>query len=317
MIRGAERLTLAEIADRPRRPRRPRARGEAPARRPRGRHVHDLESRHVRRRAVHRRAQPAAGGDPRRRRDRRTAQSRSDGELAVRPMLTLTRTFDHRAVDGAPAAGFLQTRQGAAGGARPDAVATDLVPGPRARLARALLHATCSASTRRSSTTTAPGRALDRGATEIALTIGEPTEEGGVAHVDVDDVKAEASGCRQPGSRSASSVELHGAIRCSTSSTPTATGSSSPRRSNDPPRRRRRTPVPARHAPARVLLARDERARVGRAARTALRRALGPAGRHGRWSPSDGFAARRGRLVPALPARTSPASASSTRRRRS
>jgi pyruvate dehydrogenase E2 component (dihydrolipoamide acetyltransferase) len=33
----------------------------------------------------------------------------ASGELAVRPMLTLTATFDHRAVDGAPAAAFLQT----------------------------------------------------------------------------------------------------------------------------------------------------------------------------------------------------------------
>jgi pyruvate dehydrogenase E2 component (dihydrolipoamide acetyltransferase) len=32
-----------------------------------------------------------------------------DGELVVRPMLTLTATFDHRAVDGAPAAEFLGT----------------------------------------------------------------------------------------------------------------------------------------------------------------------------------------------------------------
>ncbi len=32
-----------------------------------------------------------------------------DGAVAVRPMLTLTATFDHRAVDGAPAAEFLQT----------------------------------------------------------------------------------------------------------------------------------------------------------------------------------------------------------------
>jgi pyruvate dehydrogenase E2 component (dihydrolipoamide acetyltransferase) len=32
-----------------------------------------------------------------------------DGELAIRPMMTLTATFDHRAVDGAPAAEFLQT----------------------------------------------------------------------------------------------------------------------------------------------------------------------------------------------------------------
>ncbi|HSC48798.1 MAG TPA: dihydrolipoamide acetyltransferase family protein [Gaiellaceae bacterium] len=31
------------------------------------------------------------------------------GEIVVRPMLTLTATFDHRAVDGAPAADFLQT----------------------------------------------------------------------------------------------------------------------------------------------------------------------------------------------------------------
>jgi pyruvate dehydrogenase E2 component (dihydrolipoamide acetyltransferase) len=31
------------------------------------------------------------------------------GETAVRPMVTLTATFDHRAVDGAPAADFLQT----------------------------------------------------------------------------------------------------------------------------------------------------------------------------------------------------------------
>ena len=32
-----------------------------------------------------------------------------EGEMAVRPMVTLTGTFDHRAVDGAPAAAFLQT----------------------------------------------------------------------------------------------------------------------------------------------------------------------------------------------------------------
>jgi pyruvate dehydrogenase E2 component (dihydrolipoyllysine-residue acetyltransferase) len=32
-----------------------------------------------------------------------------DGEPVVRPMVTLTGTFDHRAVDGAPAAAFLQT----------------------------------------------------------------------------------------------------------------------------------------------------------------------------------------------------------------
>jgi pyruvate dehydrogenase E2 component (dihydrolipoamide acetyltransferase) len=31
------------------------------------------------------------------------------GELAVRPMMTVTLTVDHRAVDGAPAADFLRT----------------------------------------------------------------------------------------------------------------------------------------------------------------------------------------------------------------
>src|SRR6185437_12167021 len=43
----------------------PRARWQAPGGRPRGWDVHDLEPRHVRRRAVRRRPQPAAGGDPR------------------------------------------------------------------------------------------------------------------------------------------------------------------------------------------------------------------------------------------------------------
>jgi pyruvate dehydrogenase E2 component (dihydrolipoamide acetyltransferase) len=32
-----------------------------------------------------------------------------DGQLVVRPMMTMTLTVDHRAVDGAPAAEFLQT----------------------------------------------------------------------------------------------------------------------------------------------------------------------------------------------------------------
>ncbi len=31
------------------------------------------------------------------------------GEVVVRPMMTVTATFDHRAVDGAPAADFLRT----------------------------------------------------------------------------------------------------------------------------------------------------------------------------------------------------------------
>ncbi len=50
----------------------------------------------------------------RRRRSSRSARSSRarlpvDGEIVVRPMMTLSATFDHRAVDGASAAGFLQT----------------------------------------------------------------------------------------------------------------------------------------------------------------------------------------------------------------
>ena len=32
-----------------------------------------------------------------------------DGQIVVRPMITVTLTVDHRAVDGAPAADFLRT----------------------------------------------------------------------------------------------------------------------------------------------------------------------------------------------------------------
>ena len=75
VIRDAARLTVQQIATDARRPRRPRARQQAHVRRPRGRDVHDLEPRDVRRRAVHRRPQSAAGGDPRGRRGRRTRPS--------------------------------------------------------------------------------------------------------------------------------------------------------------------------------------------------------------------------------------------------
>ena len=55
--------------------------------------------------------------------------------------------------------------------------------------------------------------ALDRGSTEIALTIGEPTEEGGVATIDVDDVKGERERLAALGVEVGTAVELHGAIR--------------------------------------------------------------------------------------------------------
>ena len=70
VVKGAERLSLAEIAavraDLVDRARSQKLKGEDMA----GRDVHDLEPGHVRRRVVHRRPQPAAGGDPRCRRHR-------------------------------------------------------------------------------------------------------------------------------------------------------------------------------------------------------------------------------------------------------
>ena len=53
---------------------------------------------------------------------------------------------------------------------------------------------------------------LTRGPMEIALAEGEP-EEGGVAHVDVDDVKAEADRLRAAGVEVGVVLELSGEIR--------------------------------------------------------------------------------------------------------
>jgi catechol 2,3-dioxygenase-like lactoylglutathione lyase family enzyme len=53
---------------------------------------------------------------------------------------------------------------------------------------------------------------LNRGEMEIALAEGEP-EDGGVAHVDVPDVKAEAERLRQDGVNVGTVLELHGHVR--------------------------------------------------------------------------------------------------------
>jgi catechol 2,3-dioxygenase-like lactoylglutathione lyase family enzyme len=53
---------------------------------------------------------------------------------------------------------------------------------------------------------------LQRGMTEIGLAAGEP-EEGGVAAVDVDDVKAEAERLRAEGVDVGVVFELHGEMR--------------------------------------------------------------------------------------------------------
>jgi predicted enzyme related to lactoylglutathione lyase len=48
---------------------------------------------------------------------------------------------------------------------------------------------------------------------EIALAEGEPDETGGVAHVDVQDVKADAERLRSAGVQVGVVFELHGQIR--------------------------------------------------------------------------------------------------------
>jgi catechol 2,3-dioxygenase-like lactoylglutathione lyase family enzyme len=54
---------------------------------------------------------------------------------------------------------------------------------------------------------------LERNGVEIGLARGEPQEDGGVAHIDVEDVKAAAEELRQAGVEVGVVFELHGAIR--------------------------------------------------------------------------------------------------------
>jgi catechol 2,3-dioxygenase-like lactoylglutathione lyase family enzyme len=54
---------------------------------------------------------------------------------------------------------------------------------------------------------------LQHGPMEIALAEGDPAESSGVAHVDVEDVKAEAERLRADGVEVGVVFELHGQIR--------------------------------------------------------------------------------------------------------
>ncbi len=54
---------------------------------------------------------------------------------------------------------------------------------------------------------------LDREGMEIALAEGEPTEDGGVAHIDVPDIRAEADRLRTDGVEVGVILELHGEVR--------------------------------------------------------------------------------------------------------
>jgi catechol 2,3-dioxygenase-like lactoylglutathione lyase family enzyme len=54
---------------------------------------------------------------------------------------------------------------------------------------------------------------LVRNGMEVGLAQGEPQDDGGVAHVDVEDVKAAAEELRQAGVEIGVVFELHGAMR--------------------------------------------------------------------------------------------------------
>ena len=54
---------------------------------------------------------------------------------------------------------------------------------------------------------------LERNGAQIALAVGEPQAEGGVAHVEVEDVKGEAERLRERGVDVGVVLELHGEIR--------------------------------------------------------------------------------------------------------
>jgi catechol 2,3-dioxygenase-like lactoylglutathione lyase family enzyme len=54
---------------------------------------------------------------------------------------------------------------------------------------------------------------LERNGTEIGLAEGEPQEDGGVAHVDVTDIKGVAEKLRSDGVEVGVVFELHGAMR--------------------------------------------------------------------------------------------------------
>ena len=54
---------------------------------------------------------------------------------------------------------------------------------------------------------------LERNGMEIALTTGEPQGDGAVAHIEVDDVKAEAERLRAEGVSVGVVLELHGEMR--------------------------------------------------------------------------------------------------------
>ena len=210
VIRAAERLRLAEIAA---------VRGDLVSRareaklrpgRPAGRDLHDLEPRHVQRRALHGRAQSTPGCDPRGRSDRRPSGARGRRGGRAADGHARDATFDHRAVDGAPAAAFLEAVKEFARGARPGAV--NVWYRVRDLDAARAFYAGVLGFEQTFSDDEGRWARLKRDDMEIAL--WESTgDEGGVASINVPDVRAEADRLRAAGIEVGVIVELHGQVR--------------------------------------------------------------------------------------------------------
>ena len=134
-----------------------------------------------------------------------------DGEITARPLMSLTLTCDHRAVDGADAADFL----------RPSARCSKN-RGSRSRVQPCGFGTASATSTLRASGTRASsasrrrrrarplGQARARGDADRSP---RKPEDGGVATVDVDDVKAEADRLREDDIEVGTVLELHNEVR--------------------------------------------------------------------------------------------------------
>ena len=126
-----------------------------------------------------------------------------DGEVVVRPMMTVTLTCDHRSVDGADGARFLGDVKAfleEPGLALCDGPMHRLVPRSRPRRGAPQFYRDRLGFTETCFDAADGWSKLERSGMEIALTTGEP-EQGGVAHVEVDDVKEEAARLRAAGRR--------------------------------------------------------------------------------------------------------------------
>ncbi len=136
-----------------------------------------------------------------------------DGSVEIRPMMSMTLTVDHRAVDGAEGADFLRTRQAVRGRASARAVTPPRVwyfvrEFDRGRdFYKRLLGFDETYVDWEDKWSK-----LEHGSMRIALSEGEPSEAG-VAMVDVDDVKADAERLRAAGVEVGTVLDLAGQMR--------------------------------------------------------------------------------------------------------